>query len=73
MITGDFFTTKDDINTIESSLRYTRADYGEILNSLGKIWREEMIWGISPEDLAETILNSKQQKEFKPSIQKTCI
>ena len=59
MITGDFFTTGDDINLIESTLRFKKANRDEIMGNLERIWKEEMIWGITPEELTDTILKSK--------------
>jgi len=58
IITGDFFSTDKDIKLIENALRFTKFEKNEILNSLHKIWKENIIWGVTSEELTDIILNS---------------
>ncbi|MBU1628151.1 hypothetical protein KKB18_12360 [bacterium] len=58
-ITGDFFSTSEDIGLIESALRFKKAERGEILKNIREIWKEDLIWGVNPEDLTEAILSSR--------------
>jgi len=62
IITGDFFTTNENIKMLESALRFVKAEREKILSSLNEIWKDDMIWGVTPEELTEAILRSKPRQ-----------
>ena len=59
IITGDFFSSSADINRIESVLKWTPAVKQHILDNLGSVWTEEIIYGVEMEELAETIVQAR--------------
>ena len=61
IITGDFFSTSKDIHRIESILKWTPAKKDRIMENLNEVWREGLIYGVSREDIAETIVEAKNR------------
>jgi lipoate---protein ligase len=62
VITGDFFSTTEDINLLENALKWTSAREENIRESLQKVWREEMIYGVDVDTLTRAILNAKENQ-----------
>jgi len=62
IITGDFFSTSEDINRLENTLKWASAREESILEKLSEIWREDMIYGLDVPTLAKAILNAKEDQ-----------
>jgi len=61
-ITGDFFTTTEDLNRIESTLRYTRCEEEQLMNCLKPIWKDDIIYNLTPDLLVEAIMLAKENQ-----------
>jgi len=61
-ITGDFFTTTEDLNKIESALKYTRCEEEQLVNVLNSIWKDDIIYNLTPELLVEAIMLAKENQ-----------
>ncbi len=61
MITGDFFSTGEDINRLESNLKYTMANRENIENSLKQVWKDDIIFGVDIPTLATAILKASEK------------
>jgi lipoate---protein ligase len=59
-ITGDFFSTSEDINRLENVLKWTSARKEAIEEKLSSVWRPDMIYGLDVETLTEAILTAKE-------------
>jgi lipoate---protein ligase len=59
IITGDFFSSSSDINHLESVLKWTPAVREHILNNLASVWKEDLIYGVGMEELADTIMQAR--------------
>lgn len=62
VITGDFFSTSEDVNTLENALKWTSAREQNIMDTLKSVWREEMIYGVDVDTLTRAILNAKENQ-----------
>jgi lipoate-protein ligase A len=62
VITGDFFSTSEDVNLLENALKWTSAREEKIRESLGRVWREDMIYGVDVDTLTRAILNAKENQ-----------
>jgi lipoate-protein ligase A len=62
VITGDFFSTSEDVNLLESALKWTSAREEKIRERLEQVWREEMIYGLDVDTLTRAILNAKENQ-----------
>lgn len=62
IITGDFFSTSEDINRLENSLKWASAKEESIREKLSEIWREDMIYGLDVPTLAKAILTAKEDQ-----------
>ncbi len=60
IVTGDYFSTSQDVNRIESALKWTIAEEKEIENNLKQVWREDIIYGVDIPSLTEAILKAKE-------------
>jgi lipoate-protein ligase A len=56
VITGDFFSSAEAVNRIESALKYTMLERDAILETIRKVWSPDMIHGVEPENLADAIV-----------------
>ena len=61
-ITGDFFSTSEDVNRLENALKWTSARKETIENNLSSVWRHDMIYGLDVETLTEAILAAKENQ-----------
>jgi lipoate-protein ligase A len=59
LITGDFFSTGEDIHKLENALKWTSTRRESIEESLSSVWREDMIYGLDVHTLTESILKAK--------------
>ena len=62
IITGDFFSSGKDIHRIERALKWTSARKERIEENLGRIWREDMIYGLDVPTLTKAILQAKDNQ-----------
>jgi lipoate-protein ligase A len=62
VITGDFFSTSEDIQLLESTLKWTSAREEQIRENLFRVWRDDMIYGLDVPTLTQAILNAKENQ-----------
>ena len=62
IITGDFFSTTEDINLLEKALKWTSARPELIEQNLAKVWRPEMIYGLDLATLVKAVLIAKENQ-----------
>jgi lipoate---protein ligase len=62
VITGDFFSTTEDIHCLENALKWTSAREEKIRESLGQVWHEDMIYGVDPDTLTKAIMAAKENQ-----------
>ncbi|MCJ7596042.1 MAG: hypothetical protein MUO52_14855 [Desulfobacterales bacterium] len=62
VITGDFFSTSDDLHRLENSLKWTSARQEHIEEKLSSVWREDMIYGLDTPTLTRAILLAKENQ-----------
>ena len=62
LITGDFFSTSEDIHRLENALKWTSARKESIENNLSSVWREDMIYGLDVRTLTRAILRAKENQ-----------
>jgi lipoate-protein ligase A len=62
VITGDFFSTSEDISRIENALKWTSAREESIVENLSKVWHDDMIYGLDVPTLAKAILTAKENQ-----------
>ncbi len=62
LITGDFFSTTEDVHRLENALKWTSSNSENIERNLSEVWRENMIYGVDISTLAEAILLAKKNQ-----------
>jgi lipoate-protein ligase A len=62
VITGDFFSTSEDISRIENALKWTSAREESVVEHLSKVWRDDMIYSLDLPTLAKAILTAKENQ-----------
>ena len=62
VITGDFFSTSEDVHRLENALKWTSARKESIEQNLASIWRKDMIYGLDLPTLTEAILKAKENQ-----------
>jgi lipoate-protein ligase A len=62
VITGDFFSTSEDISRIENALKWTSAREESVVGHLSEIWHDDMIYGLDVSTLAKAILVAKENQ-----------
>lgn len=62
LITGDFFSTTEDIHRLENALKWTSARRESIESNLSTVWREDMIYGLDVPTLTQAILKAKENQ-----------
>lgn len=62
VITGDFFSTTEDVHRLETVLRWTSARQEQIEEKLSSVWRQDMIYGLDVPTLTRAILTAKQNQ-----------
>ena len=62
VITGDFFSTSEDVHRLENTLKWASAREDSICEKLSEVWREDMIYGLDVPTLARAILNAKENQ-----------
>ncbi len=61
-ITGDFFSTSEDVNRLENVLKWTSARKEAIEENLAAVWRPDMIYGLDVKTLTAAILAAKENQ-----------
>ncbi|UCF84081.1 MAG: hypothetical protein JSV50_00110, partial [Desulfobacteraceae bacterium] len=56
LITGDFFSTSEDIHRLENALKWTSSRKESIEKNLSSVWRDDMIYGLDVPTLTGAIL-----------------
>lgn len=62
LITGDFFSTTEHINRIESALKWTSAREDRIQEKLTTVWQDDMIYGLDVPTLTKAIVLAKENQ-----------
>ncbi len=63
LITGDFFSSSEDLHRLENALKWTSARKESIEGNLTSVWREDMIYGLDVPTLTKAILMAKENQE----------
>lgn len=62
VITGDFFSTTEDLHRLENALKWTSARKESIEENLASVWRDDMIYGLDVPTLTQAILKAKENQ-----------
>lgn len=62
LITGDFFSTRDDLHRIENALKWTSARRESIETHIASVWHDNMIYGVDVATLTDAILLAKENQ-----------
>ncbi len=62
VITGDFFAASEDLNQLESALKWASAREESVRDRLTRVWREDMIYGLDVPTLTTAIMLAKQNQ-----------
>ena len=66
LITGDFFSTTQTINRIESTLKWTSADRSNVENRLEEVMGDESIYEVDAAALTDIIMMAKKRSKPVP-------
>jgi lipoate-protein ligase A len=62
IITGDFFSTSEDINRLEKALKWTSAREESVGENISKVWQDDMIYGLDVPTLTKAIMIAKENQ-----------
>jgi lipoate-protein ligase A len=62
VITGDFFSSTENVNRIENALRWTSAREEMIRKTLSNVWSDDIIYGLDVPTLTAAILLAKEDQ-----------
>ncbi len=62
IITGDFFSTSEDVSRLEKALKWTSAREESVEENLSRVWRDDMIYGLDIPTLAKAIMKAKENQ-----------
>ncbi len=62
IITGDFFSTTEDIHRLENALKWTSSRRENIEKNLYSVWRDDMIYNLDVPTLTDAILKAKENQ-----------
>jgi lipoate-protein ligase A len=62
IITGDFFSTSEDINRLEKALKWTSAREESVGENISKVWQDDMIYGLDVPTLTKAIMKAKENQ-----------
>jgi len=62
LITGDFFSTSEDLHRIENALKWTSARRDRIETNIASVWHDDMIYGLDVPTLTDAILLAKKNQ-----------
>ena len=63
LITGDFFSTPETVNRIESTLKWTSADRASVEKHLGQIMDDKSIYEIDIKTLTDVIMMARERSK----------
>ena len=66
LITGDFFSTAETINKIESALKWTSADRSNVEKRLSEVMGDEAIYEVDAAALTDIIMMAKKRSKPVP-------
>ena len=66
LITGDFFSTSETINRIESALKWTSSDRANVERRLSEVMGEESIYNVDAGTLTDIIMMAKERSKPVP-------
>jgi hypothetical protein len=61
-ITGDFFSTTEDVHRLENALKWTSCRRESVEQHLGEVWKEDMIYGLDLSTLTDAIMTAKENQ-----------
>ncbi|MBW2083100.1 MAG: hypothetical protein JRI39_08430 [Deltaproteobacteria bacterium] len=62
VITGDFFSTTENVQKLENALKWTSARPEMIEKNLASVWEDEMIYGVDVPTLTAAVLKAKENQ-----------
>ena len=62
LVTGDFFSTTEDLHRIENALKWTSARRENIEKNIASVWHDNMIYGVDVPTLTKAILLAKENQ-----------
>jgi lipoate-protein ligase A len=62
LITGDFFSSTEDLHRLENALKWTSTRKESIEEKISSVWREDMIYGLDVPSLTRAILLAKENQ-----------
>ena len=62
LVTGDFFSTSEDLHRIENALKWTSVRRESIENNIASVWHDDMIYGVDVPTLTKAILLAKENQ-----------
>ena len=62
LVTGDFFSTSEDLHRIENALKWTSVRRESIENNIASVWHDDMIYGVDVSTLTKAILLAKENQ-----------
>ena len=62
IITGDFFSTSENITRLEKALKWTSAREESIGDNLSRVWKNDMIYGLDVPTLTKAIMLAKENQ-----------
>jgi lipoate-protein ligase A len=66
LITGDFFSTSETINKIESALKWTSANRTNVEKQLSQVMGDESIYNVDAAALTDVVMMAKQRSRRVP-------
>jgi len=66
LITGDFFSTSETINKIESALKWTSADRANVEKRLNRVMGDESIYNVDAATLTDVVMMAKERSRRVP-------
>jgi len=62
VITGDFFSTTEQVNRIENALKWTSSREEIIQENISRVWQNDMIYGLDVPTLTKAVLLAKENQ-----------
>jgi len=62
LITGDFFSTSEDLHRLENALKWTSSRKENIEENISSVWQNNMIYGLDVPTLTKAILKAKENQ-----------
>jgi len=62
VITGDFFSTTEQVNRLENALKWTSSREEMIWENLSRVWQDDMIYGLDVAALTKAVVLAKENQ-----------